>query len=537
MKTLVRDKKKFGDNWFSIAVIVILLLGIALRFINLEQKVYWIDEVHTSLRASGYTRTEFVEQAPVGKIVGIEELQKFQHLTPERNFGVGVKAIASSEHSPLYYVLARLGMELFGSSISVTRGVAAVISLLSFPCIYFLAQELFASTLVSAIAVVLLAVSPVNMLYAREAREYSLLAAAILFSSWMFLRAIRLNSKPGWLLYALSVALGLYTHPLAVLALMAQGIYGAIATRFSWNKFLKRYIIASSIGIVLFAPWIWVFIFNGDGVGGWIEREISLGVWLQRWCLNLSAVFYDLQASYGDRLFDIETGQDIPLDLSNPSTYLLLLVLLLIVYSLYYLIRQAKNSASLFILLLIGVTAAFLSLPDLISGGQRSTISRYIIPVHLGIELAVAYCLASQITEIATTHKLRRLWQIITLLLISMGLWCCINIASAPTWWNKYSSYYNPQVAAIVRQSSQPLIIGNSERISRLTSLSYLLPAQTKFLLFSKTVKQIKIPAGDRDVFLFKPYEELIQAIQQSNNVDIEPVEATQSLWKLKLDK
>ncbi len=531
---LLKNTMKFSGNWITISVIIILLLSIGLRFTNLDQKVYWIDEVHTSLRVSGYTRNEFVEQAPVAKVIDLEELQKFQRLTSERNFGVGVKAIASSEHSPLYYVLARLGMEWLGSSLTVTRGVAAVISLLSFPCMYFLAQELFASTLVGMLAVALMAVSPFHLLYAQEAREYSLLTVTMLFSCWTFLKAIRGRKKGSWALYAVSVALGLYAHPLALFVFVAHGIYAAIVGKFSGNKLLTNYVFASGIGIVLFSPWIWVFIFNGDGVGGWIQRAIPLTTWLQRWCLNLSSVFFDLQVGYNDRLFNVETGQDIPLDYSNSITYTLIPILLLIAYSLYYLVRRGNKSASIFILLLIGATAICLGLPDLISGGQRSTISRYIIPVHLGIELAVAYCLASKITAIKSSHRQRTLWQLITIALISGGIWCCGNIVTAKAWWNKYSSYYNPQIAKIIEQSSQPLILGNTERISRLTSLSYLVPKQTKFMLFTEDIQQVEIPLGFSDVFLFKPYEELIQSIQQSTTAQIEPIEPTQSLWQIK---
>ena len=210
------------------------------------------------------------------------------------------------------------------------------------------------------------------------------------------------------------------------------------------------------------------------------------------------------------------------------------MTLLLIAYSLYYLVRRGNKSASIFILLLIGATAICLGLPDLISGGQRSTISRYIIPVHLGIELAVAYCLASKITAIKSSHRQRTLWQLITIALISGGIWCCGNIVTAKAWWNKYSSYYNPQIAKIIEQSSQPLILGNTERISRLTSLSYLVPKQTKFMLFTEDIQQVEIPLGFSDVFLFKPYEELIQSIQQSTTAQIEPIEPTQSLWQIK---
>ncbi|MGV2827219.1 glycosyltransferase family 39 protein [Myxosarcina sp. GI1(2024)] len=520
---LRRDRK-------IIWVLVVLLLGIWLRFAHLERQVYWIDEVHTSLRAAGYSRAEFVELAPTESIIGIEELQKFQQLIPERNFFAGVKAIASSEHSPLYYVLARLGMELFRSSVGVTRGVAALISLLAFPGIYLLAKKLFNSSLVGLIAVALVAVSPFHLLYAREAREYSLLTVTILVTSWALLRAIERGGKSYWSWYGLSVALSLYAHPLAVFVLLAHGIYVAIATKFSWSK-LKAYSLASGLGILLFSPWIVVFIVNGDGVGSWIEREIELSVWLQRWLLNLSSVFFDLQVAYGDRLFDIEQGRDVILRFDNSINYLIIPVILFIVYAIYYLIRRASNSAWLFILLLIGCTALGLGLPDLISGGQRATIGRYIIPVYIGIKLAAAYCLASKITAVKSSEWQRYLWRLITISLISLGIWSSWAIVRSPTWWNKYSSFYNPQIAAIINRSNNPLIIGNTNRISRVTSLSYLLNDEAEFLLVTKNSQLPEI--GDRDnIFLFRPYGELIETMRADERYTLEPL-YLDYLWRV----
>ncbi|WP_052055698.1 glycosyltransferase family 39 protein [Myxosarcina sp. GI1] len=522
---------KLRSDRLTIFILVILLLGIWLRFTNLERQVYWIDEVHTSLRAAGYSRTEFVEQAPDGYIVGREDLQKFQQLTPERNFIAGVKAIASSEHSPLYYVLARLGMELFGSSIAVTRGVAALISLLAFPCIYLLAKELFNSSLVGLIAMALLAVSPFHLLYAREAREYSLLTVTILLSSWVLLKAIKHNHKSYWSWYGISVALCLYAHPLAIFALIAHGIYVAVGNKFSWQR-LKAYFIASGTGILLFIPWIVVFIVNGDGVGSWIERKIDLGVWLQRWILNLSSIFFDLQVGYSDRLFDVESGQDLVINYSNWLNYLIIPILLFIIYALYFVVRHAPKSARLFVLLLIGCTAIGLGLPDLISGGQRSTVGRYIIPLYLGIELAAAYCLASKITTVKNSEAYRFVWRIVTVVLISLGVWCSLAIVRSPTWWNKYSSYYNPQIASVINNYNNPLVIGNTNRISRLTSLSYLLNSDAKFLLLdiNETLPEI----GDRkNIFLFRPYSELIETVEQDNRYALKSI-FLDYLWRVK---
>ena len=45
--------------------------------------MYWIDEVHTSLRVSGYTETEVIEEIPSNQVIAIADLQKFQDLSPE----------------------------------------------------------------------------------------------------------------------------------------------------------------------------------------------------------------------------------------------------------------------------------------------------------------------------------------------------------------------------------------------------------------------------------------------------------------------
>jgi uncharacterized membrane protein len=525
-------QKKFYFNWFNYLVIIVVVLGILFRFTNLEKKVYWIDEVHTSLRASGYSRTEFVEQAPQNSIVTISELQKFQQLNPERNFWAGVKAIASSEHSPLYYVLARIGMELFGSSINVTRGVAAVISLLSFPCIYWLCRELFADRLVGLIALALVAVSPFHLIYAQEAREYSLLAVTILLSSAALLWTIKRNNLGSWIVYGLTVTLGLYAHPLAVLASIGQGIYVAKLVEFKWHKLIKSYLYASGLGILLFSPWIGVFIFNDDGVGQWTERDIPLGVWGQRWLLNLSSIVFDLQSGYRARFFDVEAAKDIQLSWTNPVTYLIIPILVLIIYSIYFLVRSAPKQPQIFILLLIGVTAFGLGLPDLIAGGQRATVGRYITAVYLGIQIAIAYCLATKITEVKSSWQSRKIWQIITVAVISLGVICSVLYLQANTWWNKYSSYYNCQVAQIINQSPNPLVIGNTERISRVTSLSYCLKPETKIMLVDTEAK-LSMPQGFSDVFLFRPYDELLAANQNNSEVQFESVYPIGYLWQL----
>jgi uncharacterized membrane protein len=530
--SIERQQRTF--KWLKFLIIIVLCLGVIFRFTKIDRKVYWIDEVHTSLRSSGYSRTEFVDLAPQNRVIGIEDLQKFQHLNPDRNLWMGIQALASSEHSPLYYFLARLGMEVWGSSILVTRSVAVFISLLAFPLIYWLSCELFANSLTGWMAVALLAVSPFHLLYAQEAREYSLLTVAILLSCLTFLKAIKYNKKISWLFYSLSFAFSLYAHSLAVLVSIAQGIYLIVDRELTKNKLKFNYTIASCLGILLFTPWIFVLIFNDDGVGQWTERHIPLGVWLQRWLLNLSSIFFDLQVVDITRLFDVETGLDPALNWNNLSTYLMIPSICLIFYSLYFLTRQGTKSSSLFIWCLIAASAVSLSLPDLLFGGQRSTVGRYITAVYLGIELAVAYCLSVKIMPVKNKQWQSKLWKAIAATVIILGIWCCGNIVQAKTWWNKYSSYYNPQVAEIIDLSSQPLVVSNTEKISRVTSLSYFLSPQTKFILFPEETTEIDFPSGFSDIYVFRPDDKFLEAIKNNSQYKLEEIYPIGQLWQIK---
>jgi uncharacterized membrane protein len=60
-------------EWLKAVVIALLVVGVVLRFVNLDRKVYWYDETLTSLRIFGYTRTE-LQATFQGQVVPVAEL-------------------------------------------------------------------------------------------------------------------------------------------------------------------------------------------------------------------------------------------------------------------------------------------------------------------------------------------------------------------------------------------------------------------------------------------------------------------------------
>jgi uncharacterized membrane protein len=213
------------EKWLRFLIIAVLAIGILFRFVNLDRKFYWIDENYTSLRVSGYTEAEIIKQISYQKITSPSDLQKYQQINPQKTLSNTLNSLATEDpqHPPLYYILARFWAQWFGSSVATMRSFAAVISLLVFPAIYWLAWELFESTAVAWIAIAIFAISPYHILFAQEARQYSLWTLTTILSSAALLRAMRpdVNQNPmllisHWTLYAVTAAMGLYTHLLFI---------------------------------------------------------------------------------------------------------------------------------------------------------------------------------------------------------------------------------------------------------------------------------------------------------------------------------
>jgi len=502
-------------NWWRISLVILIVLGVYLRLTNLDEKVYWVDEVKTSLRSSGYTETELIAATPTGKVLNLSFLENYQKLDAETPIWQSLKSIASSEHSPLYYFLTRFSMETLGSEIKITRGLAAVISLGSLPAMYWLSLEIFASPLIAEISVGLVAISPFHILYAQEAREYSLLTLTILLMSAVFLWAMRHPTPSTWLTYSGTVALGLYTHPLAGLVSLGHGIYALFSQRWRLNQVILIYSFYAGLGLILFLPWIFIFIFNDDGMGGWVLQDIPFRLLLQRWLINIVGSVYDLQIGYAERLFDIQDFQDLSLSLTQIWVYLLLAIFVLISYSFYFLYRQGTEAQWWFILTLIGSTGLALVVPDLLTGGQWSTISRCAIACHIGVELTLAYCLAYYL-KFSVNYNRKNLWKVIFIATFTLSLISSLILHNASTWWNKYSSYYNQEVTAIINQSERPLVVGDISRIARILSLSHNLKSETQFIFFNEG-SEIQLPANFSNIYVFHPVQSLLDDLEGEN--------------------
>ncbi|MBN3886718.1 MULTISPECIES: glycosyltransferase family 39 protein [unclassified Nostoc] len=503
---------KLAPNRLRFLIILLLMVGIFFRFFNIDGKVYWHDETFTSLRISGYTANEVRQQIFNGRIINKESFAKFQSLNVEKGLNDTIMSLETEDpqHPPLYYVIARFWVRIFGNSVAVIRSLSAFISLLIFPSIYWLCRELFkASVWVSEVAIALMAISPIHLVYAQEAREYILWIVTILICSASLLRALRLESKDKaprriltWGMYAVTLALSLYTFLLSGFVAVAHGIYVIATAKFRLNRTVKAYLLASLTGFLAFTPWMLVVIDNFlqfDSSTAWTKMQLPLDILIKSWLLQLSRIFLDLNFGF-----------------ENLFSYVITPIFLTLVgYSIYFICRTTHYKVWLFIVTLIVIPALPLVLPDLIFGGIRSLSERYLLPSYLGIQLAVTYLLATQLHNASLVR--RKIWQIIIGLVIICGLVSYGVSSQAETWWSKVISYGNPQVAKIINQVAHPLLISNDSGINygNVFSLSYLLQPKVQFQLV-RDQSIPNIPDDLTDIFLLNPSDSWRRQIERS---------------------
>ena len=492
-------------DWLRILLVIILLIGISLRFLNIGNFLYSNDEAVTALRVSGYTWTELIEQEFNGEIIRPENLQKYQRINSEKTAIDTIKGLALEEPqvTPLYFVITRFWAELFGDSVAAIRSCAVFLSLLALPCIYWLCRELFPHPLIPWVAMAIIAVSPFHVMYAQIARMYSMMTTTILFSCASLMYAIRVQTKLSWIIYTVSIALGLYNQILFILVVIGHGIYVLVIERFKLTHTLKKFLIASIIGIVTFIPWIMLIIPNLDTVSNvtaTAQSKVALLSLIQTWVRNLVYIFFDL----------------------GIGEYLAPFVLILVAYAIYFLCKNSPRKIWLFILTLSGVTAAVLMLPGIILGSGGAGRIRYFIAFYLGIELAIAYLTATQISS--HNFYANKIWSVIFAVLISGGIFSCIINSQPETRWD--IGRQNSSNVNYLNQNPNVLLISDLNSLFNpinLMSMSHKLNSNLKLQLLQNT-KMLKLPDDLSNVLLYNPSGRFRSELKQ-NYPKIEQIE------------
>lgn len=169
---------------------------------------------------------------------------------------------------PLYYALLHFWIKLFGTSEEAVRSLSLLFAGLSVPAALAAGWSLFGRR-AGWIAAGGAAVSPFLGTYAQEARMYSLVALLGIVCSAAFVHAFVYRRRRALPVFAISLALLLYTHAwglfmlaaailvVSVLCLRAPGRRGLIVDA----------LLGFGAALALFAPWVPTLLFQARHTG------------------------------------------------------------------------------------------------------------------------------------------------------------------------------------------------------------------------------------------------------------------------------
>ena len=215
-----------GAGWLSrLWWVPILALAMALRFYHLTSAAIWGDE-GSSLLLSEYALADLWFHA------------------------------AHDVHPPLYFLLLRGWIEVFGDSIGSIRSLSAIPGVAVVGLGIWLTRQL-STRRAAVLAGILLALLPTAVRYSQEVRMYSLLGVWLLGATLALVYWVRQPERTRYLaVYVLLMSAGFYTHYFTALCVLVHWAYlglqapgQRLITRPAWW--------AANVAIVLlYLPWL-----------------------------------------------------------------------------------------------------------------------------------------------------------------------------------------------------------------------------------------------------------------------------------------
>ncbi len=535
-----------NPNKTVVLVVGLVLFGVLLRLYGLEEKIVWHDEVATRVLAAGATMAAQMQGLYHGQVMAVSQVLQYQQVQQATSVLALIVDLArhDPQHPPLYYLLAKLWVDLWGDSVYVLRTLSVLFSALSLPAMYWLLRELEASRRAAALALLLMCVSPLFILYGQEAREYALWSLALLSSSAALLRALHLSAGPAsaarraWLLYGCCLLVAVYTSLSTLSLILVQVLYVACVTRLQWTRALYGFIVSLSTVGLLFLPWALNLLRNFDAFSASMA-------WSSVIVIPRTAVLRILSLNVTRNIFDfwpdVVQDQWLPIAASVACTTA-------VVCAAVWVLRHTRRETRLYLVVLLVLPTSLLLVPDLLFGGIRSSNARYLMPVWLGVIAVLAIALDQALirVSVASVSERVRSRNGVLKLLVWLTVLCIVVLAMATNIrharqqapWTKSLSISLPEVAQIMNQSASPLLVGNQERHhpGNLFALANILKPEAKLQLVPIAQESTwTLPAHQGAVYLYSPTDQFRHALEKNNHVKTRLVfeDLFLQLWKV----
>jgi len=213
-----------------ILLVLLVVVGAALRFYGLDLQSLWVDELAT------------------------------WRLCNRDTLGAVIDAVRADRAPPGYQILVFQVIRYVGDSEVALRLPSAVAGLLAIPMIHLLGARLY-SRREGIVASVLMAFSITPIHYSQEARVYSLLVLLVIVSFYFWvalMRALEAGDRPSWgvqLGYVASAVATEYLHHFGLLIVALQGV-GLVSLFAVRPRALARVAALGALVVLAYVPWL-----------------------------------------------------------------------------------------------------------------------------------------------------------------------------------------------------------------------------------------------------------------------------------------
>jgi uncharacterized membrane protein len=423
-----------------------IVFGVALRLGSIAARPWRADELATLVVLAGCSDVDLQRMAD-GRPHAAAELLACQRASDARGTVDLARAVLDEgpQNLPFYFVVARAATRALGWEWT-PRLVSAIASTLALAAAAALGQALFGSWLAGAIVAALAAVSPLQVRFGLDARDYALWSLGTVLSSWLLLRAYAANRRRDWLVYGLAQALALQANLLATpsaLALLCWGAVFALPPRLGPGSPLRRHVAVLAAALATLVPWALAVLLHHGAVRrtlGWTALPMPLPDLARRWLGNLTEGFLRTGAD-GGLVGDGGDAVSAALRLG-----LAIAVVLLVAGAMITVLRTRQARVWSFPLFLGGALFVAFALADVVLGGRRSMMARYVLPSWWAAELLVAGAMVVWLDR-ARSPRVSRAASATLVVVLALGAWSSFRAAAQPAWWDVRPELLRAQLA------------------------------------------------------------------------------------------
>ncbi|MEM0951002.1 MAG: hypothetical protein AAGI66_02540 [Cyanobacteria bacterium P01_H01_bin.74] len=162
-------------------IAIVSVLGVFLRFCNLDATTLWIDEIYSLMVANTHLPPERPLATPQSAISLYQTYLAWQPLA----FDQLLAMLKINVHLPLYYCLLNPWLAWFQNTAAGLRSFSALCSAIALFPVFMLTKQGY-GTKAATLALVFMAFSPFQLYFAQEGRMYALALLLCSFSAYLF---------------------------------------------------------------------------------------------------------------------------------------------------------------------------------------------------------------------------------------------------------------------------------------------------------------------------------------------------------------